>query len=245
MDNRTPEPAPAHAGTAAASRPRANDAQAAAAKILDAATELFHERSPASVSLREIARKAGVNYGLIHHYFGTKEAILAEVFRRSSARGAEVVAGADDLDTALGQLGRNPRAYARMLAWAILDSDTSQVFTDETPAVTRVRELIEEEWARQAAAAEAGSTEEGSTEASRTEAGSTAASGRIPGTGEASGFDPRVVSATAVLAVLGWGLFAPFLIPAAGLGDRTEEDIRDEVRALVARMAVAAGTPVS
>lgn len=225
MDNRTPspagEPAPGSAGAAAASRPRANDVQDAAAKILDAATELFHERSPASVSLREIARKAGVNYGLIHHYYGTKEAILAEVFRRSSARGAEVVAGADDLDTALGQLGRNPRAYARMLAWALLDSDTSQVFTSETPAVTRVRELVEEEWARQAA-------------------GTADPSGS--GAGAGGGFDPRVVSATAVLAVLGWGLFAPFLIPAAGLGDRTEEDIRDEVRALVARMAVAAGT---
>ncbi|WP_436771589.1 TetR/AcrR family transcriptional regulator [Yinghuangia sp. YIM S09857] len=238
MDNRTPEPTPPPAGGAAASRPRANDAQAAAAKILDAATELFHERSPASVSLREIARKAGVNYGLIHHYYGTKEAILAEVFRRSSGRGAEVVAGADDLDDALGQLGRNPRAYARMLAWAILDSDTSQVFTDETPAVTRVRELVEEEWARQRAAAEAA------------EVPGTRAPGMtdVPGASEtphADGFDPRVVAATAVLAVLGWGLFAPFLMPAAGLGDRTEEDIRDEVRALVARMAVAAGTPVS
>ncbi|WTW99722.1 TetR/AcrR family transcriptional regulator [Streptomycetaceae bacterium NBC_01309] len=230
MDNRTPspagEPAPGSAGAAAASRPRANDAQDAAAKILDAATELFHERSPASVSLREIARKAGVNYGLIHHYYGTKEAILAEVFRRSSARGAEVVAGADDLDTALGQLGRNPRAYARMLAWALLDSDTSQVFTSETPAVTRVRELVEEEWARQAA---------GTADPSVSGEGTSGVAG--------GGFDPRVVSATAVLAVLGWGLFAPFLIPAAGLGDRTEEDIRDEVRALVARMAVAAGTP--
>lgn len=215
MDNRTPEPTPPTAAGPAASRPRANDAQAAAAKILDAATELFHERSPATVSLREIARKAGVNYGLIHHYYGTKEAILAEVFRRSSAHGAEVVAGADDLDSALALLGRNPRAYARMLAWAILDSDTSQVFTSETPAVTRIRELIEEEWARQ-------------------------------GGGERTGdsFDPRVVSATSVLVVLGWSLFAPYLIPAAGLGDRTEEDIRDEVRALVARMAAAA-TPAT
>ncbi|NUU21622.1 MAG: helix-turn-helix transcriptional regulator [Streptomycetaceae bacterium] len=209
--------------------PRTQDPQSrAASQILAAATELFHERSPASVSLREIARKAGVNYGLIHHYYGTKEAILAEVFRRSSDRGADVVSAAGDVEAVLGLLGQDPKAYARMLAWAILDSDTSQVFTGPTPAVTRLRELIEEQWA---------------TDGAGHPAADHADQDQRPDQDHPTGFDPRVVAATAVLAVMGWGLFAPFLIPAAGLGDRSEDDIRAEVRALVTRMAAAAAPP--
>ena len=34
-------------------------------------------KSPRHISGRELADRAGVNYGLIHHYFGTKDAVFA------------------------------------------------------------------------------------------------------------------------------------------------------------------------
>ena len=43
------------------------------AKILQAATELFVENGYKSVTLRDIAAKAGVNLGLISYYFTSKE----------------------------------------------------------------------------------------------------------------------------------------------------------------------------
>ncbi len=49
-------------------------------KLIDAAKDLMTMKSPRQVSGRELARHAGVNYGLIHHYFGSKDAVFAEAF---------------------------------------------------------------------------------------------------------------------------------------------------------------------
>ena len=46
--------------------------------LIDAAKSLMGMRSPRQVSGRELAQHAGVNYGLIHHYFGTKDNVFAE-----------------------------------------------------------------------------------------------------------------------------------------------------------------------
>jgi AcrR family transcriptional regulator len=47
--------------------------------LLDAAIELFAARGPASVSIRDVARHAGVHHSLVHRHFGTKDDLLAEV----------------------------------------------------------------------------------------------------------------------------------------------------------------------
>jgi AcrR family transcriptional regulator len=46
--------------------------------LIDSAKILMGIRSPRQVSGRELAQHAGVNYGLIHHYFGTKDNVFAE-----------------------------------------------------------------------------------------------------------------------------------------------------------------------
>lgn len=50
-------------------------------QILACARRLFSERGFSSVSTTEIAREAGVARGLLHHYFGTKRDLYAEVVR--------------------------------------------------------------------------------------------------------------------------------------------------------------------
>ncbi|GAA1428041.1 TetR family transcriptional regulator [Streptomyces thermospinosisporus] len=45
-------------------------------RILDAAREVFSERGYEKASVRGIAKAAGVDSALVHHYFGTKEQVF-------------------------------------------------------------------------------------------------------------------------------------------------------------------------
>ena len=54
-------------------------------KILDAAEIEFAMHSYESCSLRMIAETSGVNLGLLHYYFGSKQALFAAVFLRRSS----------------------------------------------------------------------------------------------------------------------------------------------------------------
>lgn len=49
-------------------------------RIIDAAEILFSERSPDQVGFRELAAAAGVSLSAIHYHFGSKEALLKEIF---------------------------------------------------------------------------------------------------------------------------------------------------------------------
>jgi len=60
--------------------------EAVKASLVTAATELLAAQPASQVSGRAIARRAHVNYGLIHQYFGTKEKIFREVFLQLSDR---------------------------------------------------------------------------------------------------------------------------------------------------------------
>ena len=65
-------------------RPGNGDTRSA---ILDAGEACFAMFGYAGTGLRVIAAKAGVNQGLLHHYFGSKERLFQEVFLR---RGSEL-----------------------------------------------------------------------------------------------------------------------------------------------------------
>ena len=49
-------------------------------RIVEAASVLFREKGMDGVNMRELAELAGVNKGLLHYYFTTKEAVFREVF---------------------------------------------------------------------------------------------------------------------------------------------------------------------
>src|SRR5690349_16993469 len=58
------------------------DAERTKARILTAATDLFTRLGPGATSIDEISEKAGVNRGLIHHYFRTKDHLFDQVLIR-------------------------------------------------------------------------------------------------------------------------------------------------------------------
>lgn len=55
------------------------------AALIAAAADVLAEQGPRNAGLRDIAQRAGVNHGQVHHYFGSKEALLRAAMRHLAA----------------------------------------------------------------------------------------------------------------------------------------------------------------
>jgi AcrR family transcriptional regulator len=105
--------------------------------LVAAATELFAQRGPSHVSIRQIADAAGVNHGLVHHYFGSKDRLVSAVLDRCGAAvTAELAAfgAGDDLGVLLGT-GSALEHHGRVLAHLILESRDPASLQSGFPAV--------------------------------------------------------------------------------------------------------------
>ena len=109
--------------------PRLRDAERTKARILAAATDLFTRLGPGATSIDDISAKAGVNRGLVHHYFKTKEALFDQVLVRPLTTflesHVEFLQTRPDLDglcegtrSFFRFLGRHPE-LVRLLAWTL------------------------------------------------------------------------------------------------------------------------------
>lgn len=121
-------------------------------RLVAAAVELFAKEGPDGVALRQVASAAGVNYGLIHQYIGTKDDLLRLVVRSVSEQAAERLSTANDLDGAIREMvrsQRNPSAYVAMLGWALLQGRDAHALLGRSPAlgvlVERLAQLDEAE----------------------------------------------------------------------------------------------------
>ena len=59
--------------------------------LISAAQQVLAEKGFEAASIKEIAQVAGVNQGLVHYYFGSKEALLTEVAKAFSQQISEEV----------------------------------------------------------------------------------------------------------------------------------------------------------
>src|ERR671919_2329504 len=79
-----------------------------ASKIVEAMRSSVARRGISGSTFEHVAREAGVSRGLLHYYFGTKEALLVEVVRRDAehrvARLDEPVGQARTADELIGIL---------------------------------------------------------------------------------------------------------------------------------------------
>jgi AcrR family transcriptional regulator len=122
-------------------RPRRRGRESAVEALVDAARALFAEHGPDAVSLRDIARRAGVNHGLIHHYIGSRDDLLRLVFDRSTDQARRQVEGAADVTAALAalwDLGEGSSDYTRLLAWALLEGHDPAEFHGRSAALDAV-----------------------------------------------------------------------------------------------------------
>jgi TetR/AcrR family transcriptional regulator, repressor for neighboring sulfatase len=110
--------------------------------IIDATLSLWSAKGPAEVSLRSIAARAGVNYGLVYRHFRTKEAVIRAAMDRVVARSLYFTQDCTDLTDAMDSvLPRSTGAHARLLAWAILQYLVDDILPAEDPFLQRLREL--------------------------------------------------------------------------------------------------------
>jgi len=65
-------------------------------QILAAAVRVFAERGYEATRVGDVAREAGVAYGLVYHYFASKDAVLEAVFREAWGRLLAAVALAEE-----------------------------------------------------------------------------------------------------------------------------------------------------
>lgn len=105
------------------------DAERTKARILTAATDLFTRLGPGATSIDEISERAGVNRGLIHHYFRTKDALFDQVLVRPLTSflecHVEFLQARPDIDGLCDAtrsffrfLGRHPE-LVRLLSWTL------------------------------------------------------------------------------------------------------------------------------
>ena len=73
-------------------------------QILDAAIRVFARQGFHSCRVSDIAREAGVAYGLVYHYFDTKEGVLSELF---DERWSLLLAAIEEVDARRGRGGRS------------------------------------------------------------------------------------------------------------------------------------------
>lgn len=111
--------------------------------LIAAASELFAERGPDDVSVRELAARAGVNHGLVHRHFGSKDGLLQATMQQLAAGVADSI-GPDDCSETLADLLRTTfgatedATHWRILARSILDGIPVSELQDDFPVVRRM-----------------------------------------------------------------------------------------------------------
>jgi AcrR family transcriptional regulator len=189
------------------------DTEKPSGAILRAAAELMAEHSPSSVSLREVAARAGVNYGLIHRHFGTKDRLLVALFQEFVLYGGQYIRSSDTIHDAIdGTFTADQGGWARIFSWVALDGVPPEQTFRDTSIMAAFQRLITEEW------------EHGGPAPARRES-----------------FDPRVVSSFVMLMISVWDFYAPYMRQVDDWGDRTMEDARAEVLELMQLLVHAAG----
>lgn len=188
------------------------DADKPSGAILQAAAELMAEHSPSSVSLREVASRAGVNYGLIHRHFGTKDRLVLALFQEFVLYGGEFIQASETIHDAIdGTFTADQGGWSRIFSWVALDDVPPEQTFRDTSIMAAFQDLIEAEWD---------------------------AGGPAPARRER--FDPRIVSSFVMLMISVWDLYAPYMRQVDDWTDREMDDARTEVLELMQLLVHAA-----
>lgn len=141
----SPDGASTPGGPRRSRRPKAE----VVAAILDAADDLFAERSPAAVSLREIADRAGVQHSLIHRHFGTKEELLRSVIERASLGFRASLVGDDLTEASLNgyRYMLDRPTLIRVMIQLVLDGEDPRRYLVQSHGLNRYSGLVAEEQA--------------------------------------------------------------------------------------------------
>src|SRR5947209_10727155 len=111
-------------------------------QILSAAVRVFAAQGYEATRVGDIAKDAGVAYGLVYHYFGSKDAVLEAVFREAWGRLLAAVALAEETgDDAAEQLGLVVKIVLR--AWRD-DPDLVRLLVREITRSPHIQDELDE-----------------------------------------------------------------------------------------------------
>lgn len=116
--------------------------------LMAATEQVCSQRPPGSVTVRDIAEAAGVNHGLVHHYFSSKRALLEETLVWVETGLLEAIADIDDAEQAVGALFdelATRTSYPRLLIWMLLEGVDMADRITEFPAIDHLRTLLEDD----------------------------------------------------------------------------------------------------
>jgi TetR/AcrR family transcriptional regulator, repressor for neighboring sulfatase len=108
--------------------------------VAEGAHDLFVQRSPSAVSLREIAARAEVNLGLIHRYVGSKDDVIALVLARHTAAAKVLIHGSttEEVLAGVADIVVNRPGTGRLLAGLILDGRDIAALKGDFPLVDQL-----------------------------------------------------------------------------------------------------------
>ena len=113
-------------------------------RLIVAAGELMSEVGPRALSVRGVAERAGVNHGLVHHYFGGKDGLLQAamvrlveehaVFAREKSQGSPM-----PVPLSL----KDDQKYLRAVVRSVLDDEMELAQTELTAGVSVPRTALD------------------------------------------------------------------------------------------------------
>jgi AcrR family transcriptional regulator len=113
-------------------------------RLITAAADLLGEIGPRAMSVRLIAERAGVNHGLVHHYFEGKEGLLRAAMSRlveEHAVWATQRSQGDPIPTPFAL--REDQRYLRAVVRALLDGETELAEMELTQDVSVPRRAMQ------------------------------------------------------------------------------------------------------
>jgi TetR/AcrR family transcriptional regulator, repressor for neighboring sulfatase len=195
-------------GRESGEQPR-RDSEKTKERILDVAEKLFARGGLESVTVRDIAAKAGVSHALVHRYFGSKQDVYRAVIVRYQDRILRAAADATDLPAALSAMVSELLGPQRDYGVVISHAAIHGAVWDAGFQGFAVRHLLE---------------------LGRAESEQGSESPHI------LDLDYRFVLAAVVTMALGWISLESWAVEAAGLQDIDEELIKSGIVAMAMRM---------
>ena len=110
--------------------------------LLDAAIKVFAQKGYHASRVGDIAQEAGVAYGLLYHYFGSKEEVLETVFRETWAAMLDAVHGIESTDAPAREQLRKVAAVV-LGTWKV-SPDLIRVLVREVTRSPQIQHEIEE-----------------------------------------------------------------------------------------------------
>jgi AcrR family transcriptional regulator len=127
-------------------RTRAQRRRETEARILDTARQMFADRGYERTTIRAVAGKAGVDAGLVMHYFGTKADLFARAAKPPVPERSAQVTGevTDDLLRSLsGRLVSEPAASLAVLRSMLTNSDAADRYRQAAePELSKITAAI-------------------------------------------------------------------------------------------------------